>query len=128
MISRQRFKLQGATGGTWSDTGAPVTGILERLRYVADTGTDRLDSGANIAVAILAEGVDHNNDHTIGAFTVLSTADLNLINSGGNWEHVPLDTGGATVGRPMVSERLRVTVTQDSGATDVGTLLAYIRD
>lgn len=123
-ITRQRFDLRGATGGTWSDTGPAIVGALVEGRYIADTG-DPLDTGANISLAVLTPAIDLQSQQTTSAFTLQTTRDMGQLNSGGDWSLYPNDTGSGGARPPFfANERLRVQVTQDSGSSG-GTFMAY---
>lgn len=130
-ITRQRFNLRGAVGGTWSDTGPQLSGELIQVRYLAD-GSNPLDTGANIELfAVTTSRNQATGAEALVARSIMpATIDLKLLNSGSHWNAYPNDTGSGRAQAPVLAgEQLRVLVTQDSGAAGVraGTLLAYVR-
>ncbi|HEY1246200.1 MAG TPA: hypothetical protein VGF29_15345 [Hyphomicrobiaceae bacterium] len=116
MIQRQTFNILTDTGGDYTDTGGPVFGTVEQIRFAGGN----VDTGCDVRLEFIASGVvvaDYDNS------------------GGGTWTRaptiIPYDTGGAAVSGiatfPMTDhDRMRVTVNQSDGVTGSKTATLHV--
>ena len=113
-IQRHRFDIQTDTGGDFVDTGAPFSGIVMQLHLAGG-----LPAPTRLKLEAVNEGV--------------VIADYE--SSGGSWTRVPripaYDTGGDEIDGAaqypvLAHERLRLTVTQDTGDTGAKSGTLYV--
>lgn len=122
-MSTQRHSFTINASAAAGDTGPPIFGSIEQVRWAPTTG----DTGADLYLALL-----HQQGDTAGGFTLLSKADC--MGTGFTKQptipqtHVDLFDTGASLDVPVVcaGDRLRLKVTP--GNTVAGKLYVWTRN